>query len=256
MEVLSTTNPLPPSGGTNTVAPLGITASLSVTKTAELDSVQYPDWFSANVPILIGDFTVSNAQTIGTKLYSWSTEATDLSYYRPKIADNKNKVLPWNIVRPYYSKMTRMEYVLIFKPIKVTDSEARLHAIWNYTGDHVNNYSTNALANHNELFSFDDSSDVKFLSVPQFFMHDNLQTNVNMDTDTADWYQSYVPATTLDLFVANIYQPNLAQPESFDVLVFLMPIPTNVKTIAARRPIIGGLQDDNNYPILPHPYFM
>jgi hypothetical protein len=256
MEVPSTTNPLPPSGGTNTVAPLGISSSLSISKTEELQSVQYPDWFSANVPILIGNFTLSNTQTVGTKVFSWTTEGPDLDYYRPEPADLKNSILPWNLVRAYFSKMTRMEYALIFKPVKVTDSEARLHAIWNYTGDQVGSYTTNALANHNEMFSFDDSSDIKVLSVPQFFMHNNQQTNTNIQNLNNTWYQSFVPSTTLDVFVANVYQPNLAQPDSFEVMVFLVPIPTNIKTIAGRRGVKGGLEGGNNLEVYPHPYFL
>uniref|UniRef100_A0AAU8JNG4 Structural protein 2 n=1 Tax=Chipolycivirus sp. TaxID=2809300 RepID=A0AAU8JNG4_9VIRU len=256
MEVPSTTNPLPPSGGTNTVAPLGISSSLSISKTEELESVQYPDWFSANVPVLIGDFTLSTSQTVGTKVFSWTTEVSELDYYRPDPADTKNTILPWSLVRPYFSKMTRMEYALIFKPIKVTDAEVRLHAIYNYTGDFVGSYTSDALANHNEMFSFDDSSDIKILSVPQFFMHNNQQTNKNVINLNTEWYQSYVPSTTLDIFVANVYQPNLAQPDSFKVKVFLVPIPTNIKTIAARRGVKGGLEGGNNFDIYPHPYFM
>jgi len=246
MEVLSTTNPLPPSGGTNTSAPLSITASMSDTvKVQRL----LPGWSTLQMPILLDSFQIKSSDTTGHVVYNWSTRYT-------KIADHhdstKNKSA-WALVEPYYSKMCRMEYLIILKPFKVADAEVRLQAFWNYTGDLVQ-LNTNKTANHNEVFQFDDSSDEKVLSVPQFFMHDNVTTNKTALNSTTQVPSSWVPDTRLSLVIVNPYQPNLTQPDSFEVQVFLMPVPTNMKVIAARRPV-KGTWSDNTTVIVPTPYY-
>lgn len=249
MEVLSTTNPIPPTGGTNAVAPLGISASMSVTKSSELQSTQLTEMMSVPAPILIGEFSVSNQQNVGDNLFTWSTRDTTISTTN----SYSQGYVPWNLIKPYYSKMVRMEYILIFKPYKVTDCEAKIHAIWTYDGS-TPAYSTNVTANHGELFSFDDSSDQKILQVPQFFQSNNITTNETTLSATVSFVPKWVPYTTLQLKLANIYQPNLAQPDSFKVQVFILPIANNAKVISCRRMLRGGYVD-NNQTINTFPYF-
>jgi len=246
MEVLSTTNPLPPSGGTNTSAPLSITASMSDTvKVQRL----LPGWSTLQMSILLDSFQIKSSHAIGEKVYNWSTRKTGIGNDHDS---TKNKSA-WALVQPYYSKMCRMEYLLILKPFKVADAEVRLQAFWNYTGDLVS-LNTTSTANHNEVFQFDDSSDEKVLSVPQFFMHDNVTTNKTALSATTQEVPSWVPDTRLSLVVVNPYQPNLTQPDAFTVQVFLMPVPTNMKVIAARRPV-QGTWTDNSTVIVPTPYY-
>jgi len=246
MEVLSTTNPVPPSGGTNTSAPLSITASMS--NTVKVQRL-LPGWSTLQMPILLETFQISSTQAVGSTVYNWSTRNTKIQQNHDS---TKNKSA-WSLVQPYYSKMCRMEYVLILKPFKVADAEVRLQALWNYQGT-TKQLTTANTANHNEVFQFDDSSDEKVLSVPQFFMHDNVTTNKTMFNSTTVYPPSWVPDTRLTLVIVNPYQPNLTQPDSFSVQVFLMPIPTNMKVIAARRPV-KGTWNNNETTVVPVPYY-
>lgn len=255
MEVLSTTNPVPPDGGTNAIAPLGLTSAMSTTKTPQLESVIDPSAFVTLSPILIDKFRVSTSQVIGDKPYEWSIENNKLKEFLPPSNNLDMSIMPWNLVLAYFSKMVKMEYVLVFKPFKVSDCEVRVHAVWDFAREKPQNFQQSRLNNYNELFSFDDASDVKYLSVPQYFMTNNVSTNINQVDENAVYVNPYVPTTKVNLFIANTYQPNLSQPESFEVKVFLVPVVTSAKVIAGRREVKGGTETNNN-PIQPTPYFM
>jgi len=250
MEVLSTTNPIPPTGGTNAIAPLGITAALSITKTSFLTDFITPVATDVQRPILLSQFTCDSTSAIGTSKFKWSTYNTNLTNYDP---NNTNGFIPWNLVKPYYSKMFRMDYEIIFKAYKVTDAETKLHALWTYTDDSIS-YNTDHLANHNQEFSFDDSSDLTILQVPQFFMHNNVVGDI-IYRDSLYSLPAFLPKTNLELFVANRYQPSLMHPETFKVQVFLQPIPSNMKVVHSRRTVTGGYPTNTNvHP--SRPYFL
>jgi hypothetical protein len=255
MEVLSTTNPLPPDGGTNAAAPLGLSAAMSVTKSPELASEQEVSAYTSLSPILIDQFTVGISNIVTDNVYQWSIEANKLKQFLPPRDNSSMSVMPWNLALPYFTKMGKMEYILVFKPYKITDCEIRLQAVWDFARNKTQNFQQSRLNNLNELFSFDDASDVKFLSVPQYFMTNNLQTNVNQLDENSLYVNAYTPTTKLNLFVANAYQPNLSQPDSFNVQVFLIVVPTSMKVIACRRMVEGGTKTNDN-PIEPTPYFM
>jgi hypothetical protein len=255
MEVLSTTNPTPPDGGTNASAPLSLSAALSITKSPQLNKEIVPDALFQQVPILIDRFKISNSQVVGATAYSWAVYNNGLAKYQPPTNNEGVGFLPWSLIQPYYSKMHKMEYALIFKPVKITDCETRLHALWDYAGSGAVKYTTYGLNNHNEQFSFDDASDLKVLSVPQFWITNNVSTNTNSYDEDTDRVNPYIPVTNLKLFVANTYQPNLTQPDNFEVMVFLMPLPSNMKVMAGRRMVQGALKYGDNVHILPRPYF-
>lgn len=253
MEVQSTTNPIPPTGGTNAVAPLGISASMSVSKTTELTSSIFPDWFNVTVPIKLTTFVIDNGMAPGTVTTTWDTAATGLSQYDP--SEPNSGFLPWNLIQPFYSKMHRMEYSLLLKPVKVEDVECRQQVIYSYNDDQLS-LTTRNTCNHNEVFSFDSTNDIKIISVPQFFMHNNIATNRNYFVDELNsTINEYVPRTQLTVLLVNSYRPNVAQPTQFDTMKFLIVKPTNMKVIAARRYVKGTLTD-NNKVIYPLPNFM
>jgi hypothetical protein len=248
-EVLSTSNPIPPTGGTNATAPLGISASMSISKSPELTKVLYPQIYSYPRPILITKFPISSSQTVGTNVYTWSTVSTGLK--APLVTDPS--FMPWNLIMPYFSRMTKMEYGLYLKPYKVTDAEVKLHILWSYN-DSSFNYNTNSTTNHDEEFSFDDASDVKAISVPQFFVHRNITTDKNYTNSTVGVPGAYVPRTKMNLFVANSYQPGLVQPDSFNTQVFVLPYSNSSQVVAGRRYVTGGLT--TRVRLTPEPYFL
>lgn len=253
MEIQSTTNPIPPTGGTNAVAPLGISASMSVTKTTELTSSIFPEWFNMTIPIKLAEFVITNETATQEVVSTWSTRSTGLSQYDPSEA--QNGFLPWNMITPFYSKMHRMEYALMYKPVKVEDVECRIQAMYSYNDNQIA-LNLRGTCNHNEVFSFDSTNDIKVLSVPQFFMHNNIATNRNYLTDELNsQVNEYIPRTQVTLILNNAYRPNVAQPPSFNVLEFVILKPTNMKVIAARRYVRGTLTD-NNQVIYPLPNFM
>lgn len=248
-EVLSITNPIAPTGGTNATAPLGISASLSVSKSPQLSKILYPQIYSYPRPILVSTIQVSSTQPIGTRVATWSTTNTGLGQY--VLTDPG--FMPWNLIFPYFSKMTKMEYVLYYKPYKVTDAEAKLHAIWSYTDSNLAYTLTNT-TNHDQEFSFDDASDVKDLAVPQFFMHNNVTSDINYTTSVATAIPVYVPRTRLNLFLANAYQPGIAQPINFNMQLFVLPFSNSNQVVAGRRSVTAGLVTRSR--IFPRPYFL
>lgn len=248
MEVASTTNPIPPTGGANPTAPLGISTSFSISMTQEALRQKYIESRSQVTEILIDEFTVSSLLDAPFALYNWSTLQTKLSRYL-----GANAFMPWNLIKPIYSNMLNMEYVLIFRPYKVADAAVKIQSTISYENTTFS-LNVNTFANHNFEFDFNDSSDIFILPVPQYFQHINLTSKRPITSGTVSTAPAFLPTTKIDMRVMNTYAPNNVIPDTFDVQVFLMVIPNNMKNIAAPREIYGGWSD----PVLTTPtnYYM
>lgn len=248
MEVISTTNPIPPTGGANATAPLGISTSFTTTLTSEALKQKVTEARSMGSEILIDTFEISSLTEAPSDVYTWSTISNKLSAYYPSLS-----FLPWNLVKPYYANMLNMEYILIFKPYKVSDASVKIQGEIRYDLLHQP-LGPNTFANHNFIFDFNDTSDEFILAIPQYFQHINLLANNPILTIGTSERPAFLPTTSIKLRVMNTYQPNAIIPDTFNVQVFLIVIPNNMKNISAPRELVTGFDSPVNKT--PIKYFM
>lgn len=248
MEVISTTNPIPPTGGANATAPLGISTSFTTSLTSEALKQKVTEARSMGSEILIDTFEISSLSEAPFEVYNWSTVSNKLSSYNPILS-----FLPWNLIKPFYANMLNMEYVLIFKPYKVSDASVKIQGMISYDTLHKP-LSTNTFANHNFIFDFNDTSDEFILAIPQYFQHINLVANNPTITSNTSERPGFMPTTSIRLRIMNTYQPNNIIPDTFNVQVFLVLIPNNMKNISAPRELVTGYDAPVNKT--PTKYFM
>lgn len=253
MEIPSTTNPIPPTGETNTSAPLGITSALSTSYTKEALMMKTPSMKMVPKPILLGEFTISAQTPPTTLVYTWSTTNTGLNIYNPANPTN-NGFLPWNLIMPYYSNLHNMEYALQFCPYKVADAEVNLFGVFSFDGLAFA-MGPKLFANTTHSFKFNDTSDEHIEAIPQFFQHSNLMSKQVRLTGQTVAVPPFIPTTRYELRVMNTYQPMSAAPQDFTVQVFLIVKPNNMQNVSAPRYIKAGL-DITPSEQLPTPYFM
>lgn len=102
-----------------------------------------------------------------------------------------------------------------------------------------------------------DSQDQEFhFVVPQHFMTNFINTltsKFNVGSNSFVAQPAFLPNTTVTVFIRNPYQPNLVQPNQFDVLVFLTPVVTHATSLAGNsvaRTYSPTLDDQ-----VPRPFF-
>lgn len=232
METLSTTNPIPPTGGTNTSVPLGITATTEL-KPIQLNSPIFEsDFFSVPKKILIDTFEIKNTQNLYEEIYSWSVRDTKLKQYFSRYDDPK--VTPWNLIPAYYSKQVRMEYQLLFYPIKVTNCKVKVDAIVDYLDQLPAADGAFDFTNQNNQFELDDPDGIITYPIPQYYITNNVPTDMNY-FDGAFRFPAFLPQTKVRFTIANRYHNNNLQPDSFNVKVFLLAIPVNPQNLVGKK---------------------
>jgi len=234
METLSTTNPISPTGGTNTTVPLGISASTEI-KPVPLNSPMFDsDVFSAPHKILIDTFTIKNNQDLYTSVYEWAVRDNKLISYWPTQEDPK--VTPWNLLPAYYSKQVRMEYQLLFYPVKVTNCKVKLDAVIDYVDILGPTEDSTSFANQNNQFELDDPDGIISFPVPQYYVTNNVNTDMNFfgEANTLT-YPAFVPETRIRFSIANPYHNNNLQPDNFNVLVYLIATPVMPQNLVGKR---------------------
>ena len=242
-ESISTTNPLPPSGMTNTSVPLGITSSVSETPQPINVPVSPAAAYYGGHGIYLGNFAIKDSHTIGENIYEWDYRVPLTAAYKRK-TDNEGRVssfTPWDFVLPYFSKQCKVEYELLFIPIKIGDCRARVDCVFNFEEQaFALSYDTNTLANYNQHFFFDYDDEQFRFSVPTYWITNNVTTDITKTkTDTGDinLRSAFIPATKLRMFIASQYQHNAMQMNEFNVHVVLCPRITSMIGVAGKRSV-------------------
>ncbi|UHK03081.1 MAG: hypothetical protein GABPV2_gp3 [Guiyang argiope bruennichi polycipivirus 2] len=249
METLSTTNPISPTGGTNTSVPLGISASTEI-KPVPLNMPFLSDTiFSNPKKIFIDSFTIKNTQTLYDEVYNWSVRDNKLLQYFGFSTSQDPSILPWNLIPAYFSKQVRMEYQLLFYPVKVSDCRVKIDAIVDFIDTLSAADASLFFANLNSQFQLDEPDGIIQYPVPQYFTTNNVNTDMNSFESNVLSFPGFLPKTRIRFSIANRYHNNSLQPESFNVLVFLIAMPINpINMVGKRVAKYGAIQ----YPLVPH----
>lgn len=264
-DVISTTNPIPPTGMTNTNVPLGITSSVSETPQPVNVPILPTSVYESSHGIYLGNFPFTDANAIGTKLYTWDyRKPLTAGYARTVSATGQySPFTPWDLILPSFSKQCKIEYDILLIPVKIGDCRARLDCVFKFDNSPFNDlYSTNLLANYNQHFFLDDCDEQIRFSVPTYWVSNNVSTDiVKTKTRNAsvisdiELPSAFLPSTKLNLYVSSPYQHNSMQLSTFNVHVVLFPKPTAMLGLAGKRTTTVTRQTVGTRTDLLKPYF-
>lgn len=260
-EVVSKTNPLPPDGGTNTSVPLGITASVSETPQPVNVPVLPASVFNSSHGIYLGKFEIKDTFAIGEDVYNWDYRKPLTPAYA-RTTDIHGRIsafTPWDFVLPYFSKQCKVEYDMLFIPIKIGDCRTRLDLVYNFEEQPFTDlYSTNALANVNQHFLLDDDDEQFRFSIPTYWISNNVTTDVTKvktSSGNANLRSAFLPMTKFKMFIASQYQHNAMQMPTFSVHVVLYPRVTSMLGLAGKRSVTVVRAGTGNRTETLTPYF-
>jgi hypothetical protein len=246
MDTVSKTNPLPPSGLTNTSVPLGITSSVSETPQPVNVPVLPTSVYESVHGIYLGKFEFSDGDAIGKLLYEFDYQFPLTTPYK-RIVDNSTHQVspftPWDLVLPSLSKQVKMEYTLQMIPVKIADSRARVDVVHKFnTVEFADRYGSKLLANYNARFHLDDPDEQLIIPIPTYWVSNNVSTDMSLlkykegeSTFDINLPSAFLPTTYTKLYVASKYQHNAMQMESFSIHVVLYPRATMMIGMAGKR---------------------
>lgn len=266
MDVVSTTNPLPPSGLTNTNVPLSITSSIAETPQPVNVPVLPTSVYRRSHGIYIDKFKFKDSYAIGTKLYEWNYLYPLPSSYKRTINTDStfqiSQFTPWDLILPTLSKQVKMEYELQFIPVKIADSRARADVIYKFDEPPTPDvYDTELFANYNSRLMMDDSDEQLFTPVPTYWVSSNVATDMTMTkvktpaVKDINLPSGFLPDTNINMYVGAKYQHNAMQLDEFNVHVILYVRPTQMLGMTAKR-VHSVTRNSETRTTLITPYFM
>jgi hypothetical protein len=256
-----TSVPAPPTGVIPTEVPLG----LNTTTTPTGGPVNlFQNGISAlaqSEGIYYGKFTINTTQVPGSEVFSHNTKWPLGDF--PNRYNNAGNVflVPWELLTSFYSKQCKIDWVIELVPVKVGDCRVILDVIFSYEdGWTVPLSQIVALGNDSAMIVLDSPEDNITVVPPMFWAQKQVQT------DNSRAFRTGVPAinefiqpagiamTTTSFRIRTPYQPNLLQPLSFEVLVFLHPIVRQTNGFAGKSAVSYEMPD----PVsgIPKPYFL
>jgi len=251
-----TTQPLPPLGTTTTPTPLSIEGVLAnQVEEGNLEKQRIPALTCKN-SLYLGKFTITNAQPIGTNVFSFSAEyplgAVSNNYYGQPGGDGVYRQLcPWSLIPTWFSRQCKIDYTLAFQPVKVSDSRVTIDSFYRYSQTPVTSYNTDSFVNDTVSNYIDDSDGLITNTIPTYWPTDFVPTR-SFRMAGINQPPSYVPKTRMTTFIRSPYVPTLMHPDSFDVLVYLMPMVSIASTTVASTRVTRAVPSNDNY--LPLPY--
>lgn len=270
MDTVSTTNPLPPSGLTNTSVPLGITSSISETPQPINVPVLPTSVFRDSHGIYLQTFKFKDSDAVGAKLYEWDYVFPLTNAYKRTINTTTAQIsqfTPWDLILSSLSKEVKMEYALQLIPVKIADSRARVDIVYKFDEQTVPDvYSSKLLANYNSRLMMDDADEQLIIPVPTYWVSNNVATDMTMTqsvTSEAPPFtytnlnlpSAFIPRTKIKLYVAAKYQHNMMQMDEFSVHVILYPRPTQMLGFTGKR-VHTVTRNEGDRTDLITPYFM
>ncbi|AXV43875.1 hypothetical protein 2 [Yongsan picorna-like virus 3] len=225
MEQIVTTNPIPVSGTTSTV-PLSIegtaTAGTSQNNIVQMlyepDILQQLSWH--------GKFTINQTQSRGASVFTWDfahlfrtneqllwvSGSGKQSVYKPSI--------DYNFVRLFFARMSRCNFFLRLIPVKVADCRVSLNVLFDYASRDtvIKPVTVTTMSNDNMLILLDDPKKETIINVPAFWLVNYIPNNMGI-AGTKYMLNSFMPTTRINFTISSPYQPNLIQPDSFEVIV-------------------------------------
>lgn len=256
MEPDITTQPVAPMAQTTTPTPLSIEGVLSSQiLEANLDIQTTPSLTCKN-SLYLGKFSINNTNTIGTNIYSFDAayplgKTSNLYYAQPTNDGVLRFLCPWSLIPVWFSRQCKVDYTLIFQPVKISDSRVSIDSFYKYTGTAITTYNTNAFTNDTVSHYIDDGDGLIINNIPAFWPTDFVPTR-GLRISGNNIPPSYIPKTVMTTFIRSPYVPTLMHPDSFDILVYLIPKIMIASTMVGATRVRRSVPAADNY--LPLPY--
>lgn len=255
-QVLSTTTPVAPTGAAPTEIPLGLSGTIAPQLAPANIVPTAAPIFTQGWGAFIGSFQITAGQPVGQLVYSWNTDSP-LPNHDYSGTDNTPVFnMPRDLIQAFYSRQSKVDWKLRFKPVKVSDCRVSIDFILSY-GSTGPPFDTMAYANESFHKHFDEQDDEFEITIPMYWVTKNIPTYGFPEGPLFTRKPAFYPFTNLSCHIRNTYQPNLMQPNAFNILVFATPIVREVAGIHGPTPL------NNNYnptsiPVggFPIPYFM
>lgn len=238
MEQVQTTTPNKPTGIPPPEVPLGIQGTfLDQVGVQKLDG-NLGQMRLDNI-LYLGNFKVTTADEIGTLKHEFSTwDGIPLAGYTKQLNQGVQVLVPWNMIPTYYSRMAKVDYELVYQPVKVSDCRVSIDVVANFENSRVE-YDSKTLVNNNVHYLFDDPMEYLTFPVPMYWPTINVNTNAYMIHQTGKpnevYKNAFLPKTRVSAFIATPYIKNSLQPTEVVVVVWLRLKPRQIQGASAMK---------------------
>jgi len=265
---VETTEPLAPTGVTNTEVPLGVTATLATQEISDTQIVFNNSLCDPTKWIWIDSFKIRNATLPGQRIYNWSmTNPLKSKFQSARIEESHTliTILPKALFYAYYCRFGQVDWEVMLQPVKIGDCRVELDIVFKYnsaTPDLVaQTLDRNQLLSDSLHYELDDVMNPPVFKVPAYWKVSQPPMNdVFADYDTnfsKRWIKPLgYPDTSFFIYQRTRYINNQLQMDSFDVNVYVRPITSGLSCFATR-----SLTSVNNgsltmIPYIPKPYWL
>lgn len=258
MNISPTTQPAPPLGITTTPTPFSVEGAISDDPIPTNLAPEVVSILEREDVIYLNQFRITNQQSIGTKLYTHdlnyplgNTTTTNGYYVQPdNTLGTMRPLVPWKLLPVWFSRQCKITYQLIFEPVKVSDCRVSVDAFFTYDSQDVNVYDKDTFVLDTVEKIIDDPDDPFIFEVPAFYLT-NVVNTYNTRANLRYIQPAFIPKTKSTLFMRSPYVPNLMQPDTFVMLVYLKVNVSHANTIAATSRYQRYVPTPDNFLPLP-----
>lgn len=209
----STTDPRPPAGDTPATPPLSTASLLATPQEIKVPKVTLDHLIKANEAMLISTFTVNAADTRGTHYFSWSSQDPFPNYTAPNIH--------WALFQHLYSRQYDFDPYLLFKPVKIGDTPTFFDVFMDYVDSDITT-TTDIKKYQNDTAEFEITDETEILlKVPLYKFLTRLPSQTTSPSTRTP--PVFAPRTNIRVQSKNVYAPTAVHPQTYSVLVFLLP---------------------------------
>lgn len=253
---IQTTTPQTPTGIPPQEVPLGIQGTfLSELSPQKLDGNLMQS--RTDNLIYLDQFSISQSDEIGTLKYNYGiSDGLPTTGYVKSIIQGHQVLVPWNTIPAFYSRLAKVDFELIFEPVKVADCRVALDVVADFN-NRVVKYNERTLVNNNVHYSCDDPNGSLVYPVPMYWPTLNVETNAWMQKIDGKpqleiYKNAYIPSTRVSVFIAAPYIKNALQPSVVKIIVWLRLKPRQVEGASAMK--VVDLRNTTQ-TFLPLPYW-
>jgi hypothetical protein len=255
MNVDPTTQPLPPMGQTTTPTPLSVEGIMAHNIEPDTLRKQLIPALNNKNSLYYGKYTIDRDQTTKTTFFQYDLQwplgkVNNLYYKQPDNNGNLRMLITWAMFPVYFSRTTKVDFIQVHQPVKVSDCAVSFDVINRYSGKSNENYDTDAFTNDALEGLYDDTDDHFIMLTPSYWATGSVPTRYTRYLKNIQ--PAFIPKTVSSYYIRSPYVPNALQPDSFDVLVYIIPIISIASTMVSPTRTIRFVPNADNFIALPY----
>jgi hypothetical protein len=229
-------NPPKPDGKTPTPIPFSMTSNLL--NNNGFDNFNYADSIlNLQKPIFVNKFSIAASAPVNTQLFTYETR-----HILGASGFNGTTSCPYDLIKTLFSRKLAFDLDLVLVPVKVSDSRVIISAFFDYAFDPIamNLTDPGAYESDNIEIVMSQSLEEHVIPLPLYWATD-MVPSLTKD----GLFPVYGPQTTVRFYLKEAFLPNMIQPPSFEVLVFLQIKNIKADGFASNSRPFGGPQQLN-----------